>query len=851
MIAHPLRQLLLNVGLGFAAALLLLLGVIALAVSQMAEVNQQLEKVVAVNNVKTRLATRMRDTLRDRAILMHDIVVSIDPWEKDALFQQFLSYGERYAKDRTRLIEMQESVWEKDVMDKVDEITRINQPVMFEVVSQAMDLNNYGALTLLQEQAIPLQNRLVAALDEMTQLQREANEQALKKAYEAYQSTRNFILLLSTFAAGLAVIVAIAVSRRVATQTRLLETEKLKFQTLFESNSDAVVIMGEQGFVDCNPATLEMFRMHAREEFLRTPITQLGAAEQDAGELALPYALRHIEQARKKGHAFMEWIGRRADGSLFPSEIGLHAMYLGGQPVIQAIMRDISDRKEVEIALKKAHDEALDAARAKSEFIANVSHEIRTPLHGIMGMADLLMREPLTGTQRDYAVTLRQSAQGLRAVINDILDFSKLEAGKLRLEHIPYSPEHILQSVVDLFRPRMLEKSLELELEFSPALKTLLIGDPTRLRQILLNLLDNAIKFTDKGRIMVRAAQPGPGHFRIEIQDEGVGIESKAQSQIFNAFSQADTSTTRLFGGTGLGLTISRQLVELMEGKITLESPPSGCQKGTLFRIDLPFVPAPADSRAAPVAALHTEHFDGRVLIAEDNPVNQKVLSYQLGALGLETVIVATGSEAIEQAASNQWSLILMDWQMPEMDGFEATRRIREMHGSAGQVPIIALSAQSGEDFRQQCLDAGMNDYLTKPYEEAALISLLANWLPKSSNNASPPLDLEKLAGKNANDATFIREIARVFQETTETSLQALQTAHENMDSVQGKRESHSLRGSAAAISADGLFKIASTLESAFQSADWNQTGILLDRAQAEYLKLRKYLSQRANNSAD
>lgn len=192
-----------------------------------------------------------------------------------------------------------------------------------------------------------------------------------------------------------------------------------------------------------------------------------------------------------------------------------------------------------------------------------------------------------------------------------------------------------------------------------------------------------------------------------------------------------------------------------------------------------------------------------------------------------------------------------MDWQMPEMDGFEATRRIREMHGSAGQVPIIALSAQSGEDFRQQCLDAGMNDYLTKPYEEAALISLLANWLPKSSNNASPPLDLEKLAGKNANDATFIREIARVFQETTETSLQALQTAHENMDSVQGKRESHSLRGSAAAISADGLFKIASTLESAFQSADWNQAGILLDRAQAEYLKLRKYLSQRANNSAD
>ena len=851
MIAHPLRQLLLNVGLGFAAALLLLLGVIALAVSQMAEVNQQLEKVVAVNNVKTRLATRMRDTLRDRAILMHDIVVSIDPWEKDALFQQFLSYGERYAKDRTRLIEMQESTWEKDVMNKVDDITRINQPVMFDVVSQALDQNNYGALTMLQEQAIPLQNRLVAALDEMTQLQREANEQALKKAYEAYQSTRNFILLLSTFAAGLAIIVAIAVSRRVATQTRLLETEKLKFQTLFESNSDAVVIMGELGFVDCNSATLEMFRMHAREEFLRTPITQLGAAEQEAGEPALSYALRHIEQARKNGHAFMEWIGRRADGSLFPSEIGLHAMYLGGQPVIQAIMRDISDRKEIEIALKTAHDEALDAARAKSEFIANVSHEIRTPLHGIMGMADLLMREPLTGTQRDYAVTLRQSAQGLRAVINDILDFSKLEAGKLKLEHIPYSPEQVVKGVVDLFRPRMLEKSLELELDISPALKALLIGDPTRLRQILLNLLDNAIKFTSKGRIMVRASQPDPMHFRIDIQDEGVGIPPEAKSQIFSAFSQADTSTTRLFGGTGLGLTISRHLVELMDGKIGLESPPPGRQTGTLFTIDLPFVPASTDSSAIPVAHLQTEHFDGRVLIAEDNPVNQKVLAYQLNALGLETVIVATGCEAIEQASTSQWNLILMDWQMPEMDGFEATRKIRELSRNAGRVPIIALSAQSGEEFRQQCLDAGMNDYLTKPYEEAALISLLANWLPKSSKNASPPLNLEKLAGKSANDAAFIQEIARVFQETTETSLRALQTAHKNLDSTLGKREAHSLRGSAAAISADGLFRIASTLESAFQSADWNQTETLLNEAQAEYLKLRQFLSQRANVPAD
>jgi len=839
---HPLRQLLLNVGLGFAVAMLLLLGVIALAISQMAEVNQQLERVVAINNVKTRIATRMRDTLRDRAILMHDIVVSIDPWEKDAQFLQFLSYGERYAKDRTQLIEMQESEWEKDVMSKVDEITRINSPVMFDVVSQALDQNNYGALTLLQEQAIPLQNRLVEALDELTQLQREANELALRKAYDAYQSTRNFILVLSAFAAGLAVVVAFAVSRRVASQTRLIETEKLKFQTLFESNSDAVVIMDDQGFIDCNPATLEMFGFKTTDEFLRSPITQLGAAVQEGSEAALPYAMRHIEQARRHGHAFMEWIGRRVDGSLFPSEIGLHAMNLGGRPVIQAIMRDISERKENERALKEAHDEALSAARAKSEFIANVSHEIRTPLHGIMGMADLLIREPLTGMQRDYAQTLRQSAQGLRTVINDILDFSKLEAGKLRIESIPFSPQEVLQNVIDLFKPRIIEKSLDLVLDISPDLHVPLLGDPTRLRQILLNLLDNAIKFTDRGSIHVRARQLDQNAYRIEIQDEGVGIPFELQPKIFNAFSQADSSTTRLFGGTGLGLTISRQLVELMQGKIGLKSPPDGSLTGTQFWIELPLIKAPADALTASPSPPTLKHFKGRVLIAEDNPVNQKVLTYQLGALGLETGIASTGREASERAASENWDLILMDWQMPEMDGFEATRNIRKLDGKPGQVPIIALSAQSGDEFRQQCLAAGMNDCLSKPYEAAALTTLLTKWLPANVTGTPVPLNLAKIAGNKSADRSLIREIGRVFEETTEASLEKLQSAFDNRDPIIGKRESHGLRGSAASISADDLFKLATALESAFEHSEWEQAEALLDDTQAEYIRLRQHL---------
>lgn len=840
------RQLLLNVGLGFGVAMLLLTGVIVLAVTQMAEVNKQLEKVVSVNNVKTRLATRMRDTLRDRAIIMHDIVVSIDPWEKDELFQDFLRLGQRYALDRNQLIELHDSPTEKTQLAKVDEITRVNSPIMFEVVSASMDQNNYGALNMLQDQAIPLQKKLVAALDELTQLQREANELALQKTYKAYNATRNFILLLGVFATLLMGAVAVAVSRKVHQQTSLLDAEKRKFQTLFESNSDAVVILGDEGFIDCNPATLQMFRINSVAAFLRTPIDALGAAIQNNSESAEEYAMRFIRQAQKQGHAFMEWIGRRADGSLFPSEIALHAMTLGGKPYIQAIMRDISDRKEAETALKLAHDQALAAAKTKGEFIANVSHEIRTPMHGIMAVSDLLLREPLTGSQREYAITLRQSAQGLLTVINDILDFSKIESGKLTLECIPYSPAQVIQAVVDLYQPRALEKSLLLTTQLSPASYTVILGDPHRLRQILLNLIDNALKFTSRGQVEVRADQPDPASLLIEVQDQGIGIPADVQADIFSAFSQADTSTTRKFGGTGLGLTICQQLATLMGGHIDVASPPPGAGHGTLFSLHLPAQPAPADAQALPQPSAPLTRFSGRVLIAEDNPVNQKVLAYQLASLGLQTDIAVNGRMAVDKALAAPWDMILMDWQMPEMDGLEAARTIRGLPGKIAQVPIIALTAQSDPDFRSRCIAAGMNDYLSKPYEEHALVSVLTRWLPAAAIDMPPPLDMDKLCARHK--PALVREMTRLFQETALHSLDKLQTALDGRDVQSGRREAHSLRGAAATVSADVFFQLGSKLESAFATASWAEAEQLVDDLQAEYLRLRNFLE---TDSAD
>ena len=841
MSAKPMRQLMLNIGRGFALAMLLLRGVIVLGVMQRGDANRQLAHVVTVNNVKSSLATRMRDTLRDRAIIMHHIVVSIDPWEKDELFKQFMGLGERYAKDRAALIDMQEARHEKNLMEKVDEITRVNQPVMFEVISLAMEDNNYGALTLLQQQANPLQNKLVAALDEMTRLQREANEQALIDTYASYNATRNFIMVLGIIAALLVVGVALAVSRRVATQTRMLDNEKLKFQTLFESNSDAVIILGDQGFLDCNPATLEMFGLQNVTEFLAKRISDLGAYLQPNGEASIPYATRHIEEARKSGHAFMEWIGRRGDGSLFPSEIALHAMELEGRPLIQAIMHDTSERKQAEAELKSARDAALAAARAKNEFIANVSHEIRTPMHGILGMADLLIREPLADTQREYALTLRQSAQGLLAVINDILDFSKIEAGKLTVENVAFVPAQVVQNVADLYRPRILEKSLELELDISPALQAPMQGDPHRLRQILLNLVDNAIKFTSRGSIGIGARLAEDGKImRIEVRDEGVGIAPEAKARLFSAFSQADASTTRHFGGTGLGLAICRKLAELMGGDVGAQSPPPGAANGALFWLELPYAAAPPGAEPGPLAPVQTARFSGRVLVAEDHPVNQKVLSYQLSALGLDPTIVGNGREALERARTEPWELVLMDWQMPEMDGFAATRAIRALPGKAAQVPIVALSAQAGEDFRERCFRAAMNDSLAKPYAEAALISVLSRWLPGAAIEMPPPIDVGKLSRQNR----LKQEMLQLFLQTTEASLEALQTAWDNRDARLGRREAHSLRGAAAAIAAQVMFQSATHLETAFAESRWAEAEALLDDIQAEYLRLRNFVDR-------
>ena len=841
-IALP-RGLLFNVGLGFAVSLLLLLAVIGLGVTQMAHINNEMENVVSVNNVKTRLASRMRDTLRDRAVLMHNIVVSIDPWEKDELFVRFLDYGGRYAQDRAELRELLKTEEEKQLMAALDEITSINQPVMLQVVESALDQNNYGALTLLQQSAIPLQNRLVEALDNMTSLQREANEAALKKTFADYQASRNLMLVLGIIATLLAVLVAVLVSRRMLKQTRQIEIERQKYRTLFETNSDAVVILDENGFTDCNPATVSMFGMDSVETFLRTPIPQLGMPVQADGVSAYDHAMKHIEQARRQGHAEMEWLARREDGSTFSAEIALHAMELEGRQVIQAIMRDVSERRATEAAQEAARQAALQMARAKSEFVANVSHEIRTPMHGILGVSELLLKTGLDAHQREYVSTLKSSAESLLTIINDILDFSKIEAGKLTLEQVAFSPCRLLEGVTALFQARALEKHIELSLVRSTEVPQALLGDPTRIRQILLNLVDNAIKFTDRGAVVLRAAfEPTNGSFRCRfaVEDSGIGISTEAQSRLFQAFTQADSSTTRRFGGTGLGLAVSHQLADLMGGELSVRSEPG---KGSCFSfvVALPGTSLPVVELAeSPAASL-----SGRILVVEDHPVNQKLLSHQLHGMGLDFSLAATGIEAMEKFSAKRFDLVLMDWQMPEMDGLEATRRIRQIEADSrsGPTPIIALTANANAGFREACLAAGASDYLSKPYSESALLALLTQWLPKGAsqqNLATAPsvpklMDLPALQERYRGNQALVDELASLFVSTTEASLAKLREALEQGDAVRCRKEAHALKGAAASVLARDIQQLAAELERCAGDQDMSTAAGKLEQLETRF----------------
>lgn len=387
--------------------------------------------------------------------------------------------------------------------------------------------------------------------------------------------------------------------------------------------------------------------------------------------------------------------------------------------------------------LAAARDQALEASRSKSQFLANMSHEIRTPMNGILASTDLILDTSLTAEQRELISACRVSGQQLLAILNDILDLSRCESGKLTLEQVPFDLHFEVTSVMRLYNVVAQQKAVELSLQWEAESPLWVRGDPTRLRQVLTNLISNALKFTDKGRVVLIASRDAGSHdsaqMRFTVEDTGIGIPRETLPILFSPFVQGDGSTTRRYGGTGLGLAICKQLVTLMGGRIEVHSQ---FGKGSRFvvhvkfdRVDSATQNVNSESKSASLPRrLH-------VLVAEDNPVNQLVVQRLLERHGCAVDVVGTGTAAVHRYQKQRYDLILMDCQMPELDGYDAARLIRSGNDQA-RVPIIALTAQAFPGDRERCLAAGMDDYVCKPINAPQFIATVRRWIPSDAEMA-------------------------------------------------------------------------------------------------------------------
>jgi signal transduction histidine kinase/CheY-like chemotaxis protein len=396
----------------------------------------------------------------------------------------------------------------------------------------------------------------------------------------------------------------------------------------------------------------------------------------------------------------------------------------------RATLHEAWNRQQLDDARRKAEE----ATAAKSGFLATMSHEIRTPMNGVLGMMALLDQTRLEAGQREYLDTARRSGEALLAIIDDILDLSKLEAGRMGVDAVPFAPRRAVDDVAALLRPLASDKGLDLTAIIADDVPESLTGDGRRVRQILLNLVGNALKFTAHGFVRIEATldtdESGASWLRLAVRDSGIGIDDLALSRLFTEFTQADTSTTRRYGGTGLGLAISRRLATLMGGSVLAASAPG---VGSTFTLVLPAIaaaePEAVDGVAAAPKPLKIAARRPVVLLVEDNPVNQLVATRMLQLEGCEVDLAANGAEAVDRAQMRLYDLILMDCHMPVMDGFEATRRLREQLIPAARPPILALTASVLDEDRQLCRQAGMDAALAKPLQRAALAEALAFWV--------------------------------------------------------------------------------------------------------------------------
>lgn len=527
-----------------------------------------------------------------------------------------------------------------------------------------------------------------------------------------------------------------------AKDTEIEWTEEV-LKGLIESAPDALVMVNADGkILYVNSQTQNLFG-YSSQELLGREI-----------ECLLPERFRGRHVGQRSGYfeslkmrpmgAGLELFGLHKSGREIPVETSLSPLKTPRGFVVTAAIRDISDRKKAQEELRKAREVAEAANRSKSEFLANMSHEIRTPLAGILGYSEMIAFYCHSNEERKgYMDKIRRCSDTLTELIADILDLSKVEAGALKVERVSFNPVTEIENVVNLLQGSADEKKISLETQYERPFPNQIVSDPTRFRQILTNLLGNAIKFTNQGRVSLRVStdQKDTNRLNLAVTDTGCGLTSAEQSRLFQPFVQADSSTTRKFGGTGLGLALSRRLAEALGGELILVS--SAPNKGSTFQLNIPIHAReslqgqsfPSQEKTRETDRLAWPRLDHlRVLLAEDNPDNQEMIKRFVSEQGAAVEVANNGNEALVKVRTSQFDVILMDVQMPELDGYEVTKTLRR---EGNKIPIIAITAHAMNDERDRCLEAGCDEFLTKPLDVLKLIQIIHQYGTKKENKNS------------------------------------------------------------------------------------------------------------------
>ncbi len=562
-----------------------------------------------------------------------------------------------------------------------------------------------------------------------------------------------------------------AINENMEKKSQIIEDEKKKFELLFENSNDAILLMKDGKFYDCNSATARMLKYPSKEAILNLQPSDISPKEIN-GKSSSDLASEMITIAFEKGVHKFEWIHKKSDGTLFPCEVWLTPMKIGNKVIVHSVIRDLSQQKAdekiiqeqieelqaVEEELRQNNEElqtlnentsqqnklitkqktllelekqkALEASKYKSLFLANMSHEIRTPLNGIIGMADILKESNLNIEQKKQLEIIDISGNSLLSIVNDILDYSKIEANQLELENIPINLFDEVGSVVKMLNLKAQSKGLELSHSIHPDTPKFIEGDALRIKQILINFCNNSLKFTEKGFVNINIEPVSKTKdkvvLRFNVKDTGIGISKENQNKLFKEFSQVDASTTRKFGGTGLGLSISKKLARLMGGEVGIDSE---LGQGSTFWFTGEYT---IKDR---IKVDYVEQTNGisfnqelNILLVEDNIINQKVAAHTITKNGHQLDIANDGLEAVEKFQENKYDLILMDIQMPNMNGYEATQSIRKIEHKENKeaIKIIAMTANALKGEKEKCIEIGMNGYLSKPFKQEDLIAVLS-----------------------------------------------------------------------------------------------------------------------------